>query len=101
MQTLDILRGISGAIWILVLLCLSGSVFRAFRKKERHLDRSWVLCWLFASMMTGFAWRAYHGLAIVPKPGADYVSLVGLNILSIMIAALVLFRRWTYGERRW
>ena len=100
-EAIDLTRALTGIIWLAVALYLSGSIFRALHGRTNHLDRSWVLCWVFAIHQLGFTIRWFQDWTYSAKPGTDALTLLGLNVLSSMIGLLVIWRRWTYGERSW
>lgn len=99
--TIEIARGISASLWLLVLLGFAGSTFRTFTKHSRHLDKTWSIAWFFSFLQVGYYGRWILGFAHSPIPGADFASLLGLNVLSAMIAAVLLNQRIVYGEHRW
>lgn len=100
-EAIDVFRVLTGLVWGLVLIFLSGSMWRALHGRQRGLDRSWVLVCFFALHQIGFTARWWNDWSVNPSPGNDQLSLLGLNILSVLIGTMVLWRRWAYGERSW
>lgn len=102
MTSLDALRLMSGVVWAVVFLLLLGSVVRSVSGwRVRSNDAAWGLPWAFAVYNLGYTYRWLLDWTHVPNSGGDFASLLGLHVLSVMIAVIVIGQRVALEGKRW
>ena len=85
------------ALWSLLLVWLTGSVWRDIVKgKPRDLDAMWSLWWF-----TSLIFACYRLKSVMqPVPDADNVTL-GLRISGTMLAFAIMWKRYKREGWRW
>lgn len=102
MNALDLTRLIGGICWLLVWVFLAGSMWRLFQGPSRPNDPIWSLFWFLSGHQLGYtvrwllAWSAPHQIGSV-----DFWSVLGLNIMSAMLALAIVRLRYVVEGRRW
>lgn len=100
-QALDIMRIVTASCWLLVFLVLSGSILRMLFSKHRTFDPLWAIFWFISLRNMGYAVRWVTGWVYIPVDDGDLASLLGLQLLSCLIAVAVLRQRKMIDGVRW
>lgn len=101
MTMLDFARLFVGLCWLMVAVCLSGSMWRLFVGPSRPNDPIWSLFWFFGAHQLGYTVRWLMSWTHDPTAAGDFASVLGLNTMSALLALAVVWQRLTIEGRRW
>lgn len=99
---LDTIQIVNGLAWLTLMLSLTGSLVRLVLRKHRMpFDPIWSALWFLSLHQLGYILRWYFDLAHEPVGANDINTMLGLRVMSAMIAMALLQRRMAIEGWRW
>lgn len=101
MTLADIAHLFAGLCWVAVWLFFVGSVVRTVRGRGEMLDAVWSLFWFLSGHQLGYVLRWLNDWSYTPVDSTDSASLVGLHLMSAMLAMGAFYHRFRFEGFRW
>lgn len=102
MRVLDTVQIFNGLAWVALLIALSGSLIRLLLRIHRMpFDPIWSTLWFVAAHQLGYVMRWWFDLTHEPVGANDINTLLGLRVMSLMLAVVLLQRRMSIEGWRW